>query len=638
INSESLVKSGSISPEQTSFIKNVGKNLFDGRYYNNYTILTNPAEGVGDVSYVVHNPSNASISVLMTLDDNKTYTVTKYAGGNRFNAALLKELPNPYKTSVNSIANRYVGSATGRVSWTFDNSEHHAAYLLVVVGVGTNEKPNVQLEEGNGSSDYEEPKFKFDGVVELDYVTNMGEGVVGYKNTNFITHGKNLFDRFHRSYTIYTATPIGDGNVSYVSPNSSTERYTAVVELKKNTEYTVTKYQGGNRFNLVTVDELPTPGKPKWSIYNFYGERNSSEQSHTFFNEEAKYLIVQCGLNPPSLPNVQVEEGERTSYEEFHYVFDRPIKIKNNESKSNFGVQDYFSLQGGLINTFEGGSSTQTEDIISAYDTLADEFPNYITKEFLGDTTDDTKMYAYKFKPEIYEVRSGDIEFDIPRVVISTGTHGSEKGPIFYTWNLMNLICNHWKSDGVLEYLRHNVEFYIIPTVNPTGVNYHTRTNVNEVDLNRDFPRGIDDNEDYSDRELETQILIDIMKNQKDDIDLWIDYHAKNWDDYYFYVTGRNKLVNKTGAETMALVGRKFSLKHEFLPQDDEYVYGYNSLGVQNTVTDCNNATGIPAMTLEVVEALKWEPGYSRNNMLAYELGVEYIVNTVRKNLIHINA
>src|SRR5699024_12364386 len=99
----------------------------------------------------------------------------------------------PYKTSVNSIANRYIGSTTGRVSWTFDNSEHHAAYLLVVVGVGTNEKPNVQLEEGNGSSDYEEPKFKFDGVVELDYVTNMGEGVVGYKNTNFITHGKNLF-------------------------------------------------------------------------------------------------------------------------------------------------------------------------------------------------------------------------------------------------------------------------------------------------------------------------------------------------------------------------------------------------------------------------------------------------------------
>src|SRR5699024_2409943 len=250
INSDSLVKPGSISPGQTSFIKNVGKNLFDGRYYNNYTILTNPAEGVGDVSYVAHNPSNARISVLMPLDDNKTYTVTKYAGGNRFNAALLKELPNPYKTSVNSIANRYVGSATGRVSWTFDNSEHHAAYLLVVVGVGTNEKPNVQLEEGSASTDYEEPMFEFDGKIKADADVKIEDKSLGYEKTNFITHGKNMFDgKFSVHYSIQT---LAQNDVRYVTGNEEKKRKSVVVKLEEGKTYTVTKYPGGNRFNLVT--------------------------------------------------------------------------------------------------------------------------------------------------------------------------------------------------------------------------------------------------------------------------------------------------------------------------------------------------------------------------------------------------
>lgn len=637
-NSDGIVKPGSISPGQTTFVKPAGKNLFDGRYSYNYSIYSAPT-GDGDVAFINHDPNDPRISVLIPIEENKTYTITKYAGGNRFRIALLGDLPNFYKERVWSLLQDGEGNTSSRASYTFTNT-YGARFVLVLVSVGNNEKPKIQLEEGNTSTDYEEPKYKFDGKVEIDYKMEIPKNSIGYENVDFLTSGKNLFNKFSNEYTLL-AKPTGDGDVRFVGDDDSQVRTTAVVEIDKGKEYTVTKYDGGNRFRLATVKELPdAKNKRVWSEY-MYSEGNvSSKSSHTFTNVDANYLILLVGVDIENLPNVQIEEGgKETEYEEFTYIFDHPVKgmVGGTSEGTNYGLEDYYSLSTKDVRVFEKGNDTSVDDIINAYDELMNEFPNYIQKELLGDGPDSTKIYAYKFTPSIYDIRSSSLEFNNPKIVITSGTHGSEKGTVFGTWNFFNRLCRNWKENGVLEYLRFNVDFYVIPIVNPTGFNNTTRENVNGVDLNRDFPRGVDPNEDYSDRQLETQILIEVMK-ERNDTDLWIDYHTKNWDDHYFYVTGRNKLVNNTGARVMSMVGRKFSQRHDFLPQDESYVYGYNTLGVQNTITDCNNESGIPAMTLEIVSKLKWEPDGYKYDALAQSLATEYLVNMIRYNLKNIET
>lgn len=632
INSDSLIKPGSISPGQTSFIKNVGKNLFDGRYYNNYTILTDPAEGVGDVSYVEHNPSNTRVSVLMPLDDNKTYTVTKYAGGNRFNAALLKELPNPYKTRVNSVANRYIGSTTGRASWSFDNSEHHAAYLLVVVGVGTNEKPNVQLEEGNVSSDYEAPVFEFDGKIKADADVKIEDKSLGYEKTNFITHGKNMFDgKFSVNYAILTQSA---KDVTYVTGNEESKRKSVVVKLEEGKTYTVTKYPGGNRFNLVTVETPPDASNTAVaSVYSYTGAHGSSKKTHTFTNNGANYLIVQTNLNNDDLPLVQVEESEtETEYEEFQYVFDNSIRgtVIGGSNNGIYAPYGYFRVRESDMTTFPTSSQMDVTKVLDKYDELANEFPEYINKQEIGETVLGTKMYKYVFTPNIVDVRSSAEEFDIPKpkIVISTSTHGSEKAPVYSTYNFFKKLCRDWKDDDQLAYLRFNVEFVLIPFVNPDGFNAHTRGNSAGVDINRDFPRVLDPNESYEDREKETQVIIEQMKEYAN-ADFWIDFHVMNQGDYIMYSTGRSKVSAVTASRTMATVGKMMQKEYSYLPQDDQYQFGYTIAGQMNTVTDCNNGSGIPAMTMEMVRRLKWDENSVANNEPALKLGVEYLANAI---------
>lgn len=630
INSDSLIKPGTIHPGQTSFVKNVGKNLFDGTYSNSYTILTQST--LGDVVYVDHDPDNPRVTALIPLESDKTYTLTKYSGGNRFNAVLVDKLPTPYDKYVDSIARYYGGNTSARSKWTFDNKVHKALYLLVVVSVGSGDKPNVQLEEGSESTDFEKAIFEFDGSVNISEVFEIGDNTISYSKTDFIKHGKNLFDgKFSRNYAIQT---LSANNVLYVTGEEENQRRSVVVRLEDGETYTVTKYDGGNRFNLVTVDDLPNPRTtPIKSIYDYTGPQSSSKHSHTFKNEGANYLIVQISLNNDNLPLVQVEKGGvETEYEQFQYVFDNPIKgtLIGDDTNGLYSPNGYFRVQDVDMETFPVASQMNIDIILDKYDELVSEFPDYITKEEIGETRLGTKLYAYSFIPNVVDVRASAQEFDIskPKIIISTSTHGSEKTPVYCTYNFFRKLCREWKNNDHLAYLRFNVDFILIPFVNPDGFNAHTRTNSNEVDINRDFPRVLDPEDSYSDRELETQAIIETMRLH-DDADFWIDFHVMNQGDYIMYSTGRSKVSTVTASRTMATVGKMMQKEYDYLPQDDQYQFGYSVAGQMNTVTDCNNGSGIPAMTMEMVSRLKWDSNSSANNQPALKLGVEYLANAI---------
>src|SRR5699024_5181674 len=76
---------------------------------------------------------------------------------------------------------------------------------------------------------------------------------VSPEKTNFFTKGKNLFDgMFLEGFAYFTG-----GNHGNIGASSGVNRFVAVVEIEPNQTYTVTKFKGGNRFNLVLINNYP---------------------------------------------------------------------------------------------------------------------------------------------------------------------------------------------------------------------------------------------------------------------------------------------------------------------------------------------------------------------------------------------
>ena len=135
------------------------------------------------------------------------------------------------------------------------------------------------------------------------------------------------------------------------------------------------------------------------------------------------------------------------------------------------------------------------EEITTAWENLRQKYPNYITRTLLGkDTSGTLDMYRYDFKPEIVllsgSVQSGMNKIytkdDYPIVIMDACIHGAERPCAKALLNLMTLIADA-KDYSILGWLRNNLHFVIVPIANPWGYKNNSRTNVNHVDINRNF-------------------------------------------------------------------------------------------------------------------------------------------------------
>src|SRR5699024_5904547 len=109
--------------------------------------------------------------------------------------------------------------------------------------------------------------------------------------------------------------------------------------------------------------------------------------------------------------------------------------------------------------------------------------------------------------------------------------------PAFAIYNLVNLLTHHWHESKMLEFLRFNVDFKIIPLTNPDGFDSMSRMNANGIDLNRDFPAnwvnitgGSSNNGDAPLSQPESQIIYNWLSNHQDAV-LGIDFHNSLYDE-----------------------------------------------------------------------------------------------------------
>ena len=174
---------------------------------------------------------------------------------------------------------------------------------------------------------------------------------------------------------------------------------------------------------------------------------------------------------------------------------------------------------------------TSINDYFSKLDALVDG--KYITKETLGlDSSGTYNVYKYNLTPmQVSVPRFSDKK--IPKILINCGIHGFEKASVFSIYYFIYNLVNNWQNDEILEYLRFNVEFEIIPVSNPWGYVKNSYLNANGVNINRNFEYGWvleEKGDQYGGAEpfseVETKYIKNMIDNNLDAV-YYVDYHTQ---------------------------------------------------------------------------------------------------------------
>lgn len=285
----------------------------------------------------------------------------------------------------------------------------------------------------------------------------------------------------------------------------------------------------------------------------------------------------------------------------------------------------------------------KTVEVNQMYEDLRLQHPDYITKQVLGNNSEGKEIRLYKFKPAR---ASTEIKTRAPIIYIVCGTHGGEDLPPLATYLMMEQICNNWRSDKLLEALRFNVEFLIIPISNPYGRDARTRKNANGVDIARSFPEGFgwqstDPASPYYGgeapmQELETQYIAQVM-DENPNIDACYDFHnfgGTNRDYYLWIATGAGKKMQHMGQVLMQQMGRKWQAEFAWLPQRHDWFAGFVDSQAGATVHDHALAKGIKfAATFEVGREWQLTTGLTMYDQTHCKTMLEATVNWMLINL-----
>lgn len=180
-----------------------------------------------------------------------------------------------------------------------------------------------------------------------------------------------------------------------------------------------------------------------------------------------------------------------------YQVFKFNTNVINENNKRNLIIPPYIPIAYNPILSVPNSKTTAMtyEEIVESWDNLQKKYPDYISKTNLGkETSGILDMYRYDFAPDIVtleaSVQDGMNKIytknDYPIVIMGACIHGAERPCAKALLNLMTLIANA-KDYSILGWLRNNIHFVIIPLENPWGYKNDKRTNVNHVDLNRNF-------------------------------------------------------------------------------------------------------------------------------------------------------
>lgn len=218
------------------------------------------------------------------------------------------------------------------------------------------------------------------------------------------------------------------------------------------------------------------------------------------------------------------------------------------------------------------------------------------------------------------------------KMVLTTGVHGYEQGAAWNVANFFQDLCENNQVDKQLEFMNNNVEFLIIPVVNPYGYNNNQRTNSNFVDINRNFdsnwkesvsknlPNGYYSGE-FPESELSTQIVSDVLRENAD-AEYFIDCHNISIGYPLFYLFDRESSTIANSLFTT--LTRKWKKDYPQAPQGVE-VFGY----VKGRINSCASDYAISIGHKSLIIEMPWKIPFSdkRYDKITTETGIETFGN-----------
>ena len=128
-------------------------------------------------------------------------------------------------------------------------------------------------------------------------------------------------------------------------------------------------------------------------------------------------------------------------------------------------------------------TSGHLADIYALYDALCTQYPQYIRKQVLGmDASGQYEVRAYRID------NGTNYAYRYPRFVWLSSIHGNEGNSTISTYYMVKELLEKFGSDPVCYGIMSAVRLYVVPAVNPWGVENYSRLNYNHVNLNRNFP------------------------------------------------------------------------------------------------------------------------------------------------------
>ena len=596
------IAKGSVFPDDTSFIK-VSSNLFNKlKKISGYVISTSTGALVVSPTFFTTDWIRATPSQQFTV--TKFDRMASYDNNKNFISCPTSDATTVPVTHIAPINTAWVRFSTA----------------LTYVDIA-------QINEGAAALPFEGFYEKLDGII------------ITPDSTDFAVRGIKSFDG------TFSTNLVSSSNTEVVSIVMA-DLFSVVFPIEEDQVYTFTKSNGGNRFILMLLPEDPRTGTlPMEALYVYRGADNiATEQEHTFLNKYgAKFLFVVTNYGYAAKPTIGISDG--VNIQELSYSLNSVgLKHLSSDVASMLNTpKTYYFVPESIVGAYTAKTGTYTQlltvpDVHNAYDALAVAYPNYVTKTLLGNDSSGTyPIYQYTLKPQGAE---SILAKKLPKILTHALIHGEEKPSIYALYYMVKAICEDWKTDALLEYLRWNVEIILIPIVNVYGYANNQRFNFNNVNLqkNADWNWELSDPDSGSApfSEVETQYIKTMLDANTDAI-LYTDIHAasEGYDlaiqvlPYLGLYSENLEIASKYTIEKMTReFQRNYGIEDTFVSRLNDNKIGWiHRVNVPGATYMYSIAQGVSSMSLEVFYRL---PSDSTNySSDAIKATSEYLTNWI---------
>lgn len=513
-------------------------------------------------------------------------------------------------------------SSTPKREYTF-KSGINTHYMYVYVSTGSN-KPRLQVEEGGAATEYSEHFVLDNSFLDYEYKlennsisteTLKDSSVTPAKTSKNISVGK-ILPAVRTSYYVdfnFKNMTLRLGNVriqvqndNYYTAFMADPGVTVTLPAVKNNYFYILYNPTliGQEAFTVREQNSMTIGKNDVVIGVYNPSTKEVFGIDVYRVDGVEYVTGKNNSNSTPQPNPEIKRSV--------------LPIRSNELHGSPVLES--------VNSSDSTTKIHTltsADIYSFYDSLMSAYPNYISKELVTNESSAHALpiYKYTFTPEKPELTRTDETTDMKHFFVVSGVHAGEKAGWWCLYESMKQICENWKDSEVLEDLRWNVKFTILPIVNPYGLDYSSDTvtlngkkNANGIDINRNFPTGFTVVSDPTSAgyggqtplsEPETIAVADILKNAN--VDYYADLHnfSSNPNTNYFLwnVAGSNFNMNMSQTYLTHLTNKWKKDRADF-PQDDNIFFGYSGWFVGGTTPAYVNELGVEGGIFEICHTL----------------------------------